>query len=321
MFLRNSTKTTAAVVPALFTLVGVLLLGACQLEAGTASTTTPPASATSTRVNPPTATRSPMPTTTPLPTPTLVHEAIITAYQSGPHASPYDLGKGPNTYCTRCHSPANWDPAATIDEPPNCVSCKFAFEDSPRIAEGNPLIALEEWNGIRCQDCHRAEDGVIQGELVWMNIATGEREVGVPVSTLCEKCHADTEALRHRRDLGDGAHLNYVCSDCHDGHTMAANCTRADCHPDALTEESPVPGHDADHVAVACTACHDAAGLEVGPVEGSELWSAFRTVDLLGRSTTSPYQSHSLQRTVDCGRCHYPGNPWDLVEAVETSVP
>jgi hypothetical protein len=320
MFGHSSTRTTVVMLSACLALASLLLLNACQPGAETASPSPLAAEATSTQASPPTTTPSPVPTVTPPPTPTPANQAIITAYASGPHAALYDLGKGPNTYCARCHSPANWDPAATIGEQPNCVSCKFAFEDSPRIAESNPLIAPEDWNGIRCKDCHAAEDTLIQGDLVWTNMATGEHEVGMTVNTLCEKCHADTETLRHRRDLGDSAHLDYVCTDCHESHTMAASCTEAGCHPDAVAGASAVPGHDTDHAAVSCVACHDAAGLEVGPVEGSDTWAAFRTVELLGRSTTSPYQSHDLQRTVDCGRCHYSDNPWGL-EVVELPVP
>jgi hypothetical protein len=55
------------------------------------------------------------------------------AWEAGPHANTYDLEKGPNTYCAKCHSPTNWDPAAVVDPPPNCVSCKFPFESEPRI--------------------------------------------------------------------------------------------------------------------------------------------------------------------------------------------
>jgi hypothetical protein len=75
-------------------------------------------------------------------------------------------------------------------------------------------------------------------------------------------------------------------------------------------------GHGSVHIDVACVACHDASGLEVGPIEGKGQWKTFRTTELLGRSSREPYQSHNLQREVACDRCHYADNPWGLVAEV-----
>jgi cytochrome c551/c552 len=72
---------------------------------------------------------------------------------------------------------------------------------------------------------------------------------------------------------------------------------------------------------VTCVACHDASGLDVGPVEGEDVWITFRTTELLGRANTEPYQSHALQRSVMCDRCHYPDNAWGLTALVETPEP
>jgi hypothetical protein len=70
-----------------------LLLIACQ-PAATPEPTEPPATAV-----PPT----PMPTAIPIPD----QSVQIAEWESGPHSADYDLGKGPNTMCTRCHSPQN----------------------------------------------------------------------------------------------------------------------------------------------------------------------------------------------------------------------
>ncbi|MEW6717354.1 MAG: hypothetical protein AB1345_07620 [Chloroflexota bacterium] len=296
--------------------------------------------------------------------------AIWAIWESGPHADTYGLEKGPNTYCAKCHSPTNWDYTATIDPPPNCVSCKFASEAEPRIAQGNPLVPEEEWNHIGCEVCHNVSDGVADAGIGWLNPTTGYHETVASVTGLCEKCHLDTQTLRHKRDLGEGVHSTFECTTCHDAHSVKANCINCHsivmsdtplatlehpsavsnegcrrCHPQAwdkhdreirlsgndncmachdelvvdTTQALAQMAHNVAHSAVSCIACHDASGLEVGPIEGQNLWVTFRTVTLLGRSQTEPYQSHNLQRVVDCGRCHYSGNPWGLTDTVFSS--
>lgn len=263
------------------------------------------------------------PTRTVTPDPRLA--AIQEAWEQGPHADTYALEKGPNTYCARCHSPANWDPAAVIDPPPNCVSCKFAFEPEPRIAAGNPLVDQAEWESITCGVCHRVEDGEVQPEMAWYDRQTGYYESVSSSTNLCSHCHRDTETLRHARLLGDKAHADFSCTDCHDAHDTTASCGGVDCHEDVIAAregqevqgEDEHKGHNTAHAEVACVACHDALGLEVGPLEGQAVWMTFRTVELLGRSSTEAYQSHQLRREVDCGRCHFAGNEWGLSEDVD----
>jgi len=237
--------------------------------------------------------------------------AFQLAWEDSPHARTYSLEKGPNTYCARCHSPANWDPAATIDPPPNCVSCKFAFEPEPRIAAGNPLVPEEDWESIGCEVCHRqVEDGVITGEIAWHDPVSGYYETVADSTALCSRCHRDTETLRHSRLVGEGAHAGFTCTDCHDAHSTATGCAEQGCHqPD---EPEWQESHDEHHETLACVACHDASGLQVGPLEDGIHWMTFRTTELLGRANTEPYQSHQLQKEVNCQRCHYDENPWGL---------
>jgi predicted CXXCH cytochrome family protein len=307
--------------------------------------------------------QSPTPPPSPRPTATPDQSAERQAWLDGPHADTYSLESGPNTYCARCHSPANWDPAATIDDPPNCVSCKFAFEAEPRQAAGNPLVPQEQWLSIDCQVCHRMEDGHADPDPAWQDPASGYYETVGSSSELCEKCHQDNPTLRHHRDLGDAAHNGYECTECHDAHSAKASCLSChvarftsrprfipehqdvnsndqcrECHADAWSTHDmelqqsgddnclgcherlmgleTIPpimyGHSEAHQAVNCVACHDASGLTVGPLEGMQLWMAFRTTELLGRETTTPYQSHNLQGSVDCSRCHFQGNSWGL---------
>ena len=292
-----------------------------------------------------------------------------TAWESSPHANTYALEKGPNDYCACCHSPQNWNTAAEIDPPPNCVSCKFPNEPEPRIAESNVLIAEEEWQDIGCPVCHRVEDGVAEPEIAWLNMNTNYYETVASSTQLCEKCHADSETLQHGRHITNSVHADFTCTDCHDAHTTTASCTAAGCHTDFTTrypvdipehidqiteqecqdchssvadihmnilDETPVAclecheyqmgeyagvryqaAHSNIHAAVTCIACHDGAALEVGLIPTEGQWVAFRTISLLGRESTAPYQSHNVQREVACSRCHFPDHVWELPLDVE----
>lgn len=291
------------------------------------------------------------------------------AWESSPHAHTYALEKGPNTYCARCHAPQNWEPAAEIDPPPNCVSCKFPNEPEPRQAQSNVLIPEAKWLHIGCPVCHRLQNGIAAAEVAWLDVRTNYYETVASPTALCQKCHTDTESLRHGRDLSTSAHAGFECTDCHDAHTVAANCTDSGCHTDFtarypvniaehtdqvenerctechasvadihmnILDETPVAcldchqyligeyaqtryqsAHSIIHATVRCAACHDGSDLAVGQPPGQERWVTFRTTALLGRETTAPYQSHNIQLTVTCERCHYTGNPWGLAVDIE----
>lgn len=306
--------------------------------------------------------------------PTSAESSVQASYwkdwENSIHANTYALEKGPNTYCAKCHSPFNWDPAAVIDSPPNCVSCKFAFEPEMRQAVGNPAVSEEEWQHIGCAMCHRMENGVAEPKPVWFDARTGFYETISSSTELCSKCHLDNETLRHARHLGEYAHRDFNCTDCHDAHSLSAGCSDGGCHTNIyfphpgirsehrvqtdasecsechnsvadihmnILEETPVNcmdchgniigghvsramvlGHGEAHEKVSCVACHDAAGFDVNSTEEDGEWIPYRTVQLLGRGSTEPYQSHNIQLEVDCTRCHYSENPWDLIDDVET---
>ncbi len=241
-----------------------------------------------------------------------------TRWEEGPHADTYALEKGPNTYCAKCHAPTNWDPGATIDSPPNCVSCKFPFEASPRSAISNPLIAEEDWASVGCNVCHREQNGAIDPEMAWFDGATGYYETITSATELCEKCHLNNETLQHKRDLAGGAHAEFSCTECHDAHSTEASCT--DCHQEVLID--PLVDHmqySETHPNLTCVACHDASGLQAKP-DPENRWVTFRTTELMGRISSKPYQSHIVQRSVNCRRCHYANNPWALDEVQELTI-
>lgn len=270
----------------------------------------------------------------PSPTPTPRNDtAIRTAMAEGVHADTYDLGTGPNTYCARCKSPANWDPAATIDLPPNCVTCKFPTDTQMRLAEGNPLVLEQDWEGIRCYNCHpTTETNEVAEAVAWWDPVSDAHVPQANSTQLCEQCHRDTEAgtLRHRELDESVAHADATCTTCHDPHSGAASCT--DCHNEEDTETAFVstcwtpylaPDAPQRHADMLCQTCHDHAGLDLRPVEDPEepylgQWATWRTTLIAGViPSTHVWVSHNLAGEVDCARCHYAENPWGLDTDVE----
>ena len=252
---------------------------------------------------------------TPVASPTPNTSEQWLAWQTSVHADTYDLGKGPNTYCARCHSPLNWDPQAKIDSPPNCVSCKFPSETGPRIAVSNRLVPETDWKDIGCDICHPKKDPTYA--LAWLNVETKEYESVPNPSALCVKCHTDTDTLRHARVIGDQAHVDYECTDCHDPHSLETDCEAIDCHPGTFRQGTTTVGHDETHRNVTCIACHDALNLEVRFDEEKGIWITYRKMELLGQIEYKPYQSHYLQRKSECEKCHFLDNPWNLKSPVD----
>ena len=268
-------------------------------------------------------------TESPSPTPVPRDDTVIrTALAAGVHADTYDLGTGPNTYCSQCKSPANWDPAATIGAPPNCVSCKFPSDTEMRVAEGNPMVPEHEWQGIRCSNCHpTTEANVVSEAIAWWDPVMDTYVTQDTSTALCEQCHRDSPAgALRRRALADSiAHAEATCTTCHDPHSGAASCIN--CHNEEDTETDFVancwmiylaPDAPQQHANLLCQACHDNAGLAALPMEDAEepnlgQWATWRTTMIAGViPSTQVWVSHNLSAEVDCARCHYAENPWEL---------
>jgi len=319
-------------------LLVAFLLGACQPPATEAPTEPPPTEVPPTEVPtevPPTPTEEP-PTATPLPD----QSEEQAAWEASPHGNTYGLGKGPNTYCSRCHSPQNWDPTSTVDKPPNCVTCKFASEDEIRMASTMVFVSEEDWVGINCETCHILdENGIVQEKLVWLNPLTMEYEKVSNSNELCTKCHLTTKGVSatggrgvaHEIYLGGSAHKNWAglldtkhrpdqCTDCHDPHTQQPKLCE-DCHENPLEMHADVRGFEVMYEKVTCMACHDATGLDVGPLpDNEEFGDMFVTQETsMGRRgpKTEFVLSHSPQWQVLCDRCHYQDNPWELTVLTE----
>jgi hypothetical protein len=279
---------------------------------------------------------TPMPTAVPIPD----QSVQIAEWESGPHSMDYDLGKGPNSMCSRCHSPQNWIPGSKTSAPPNCVTCKFPTDAELRIAPsfaegGMDLVTEEQWVGIPCAQCHEVdENGTASAELSWFApVALTYEEIKSP-SELCMKCHTSPSGTKsgsrglaadHEVLLLGSAHLNYAgewpqserpqyCTDCHNAHTgETKQCV--DCHTDTAdthTKIKPMMSGD-----ITCMACHDASGAQVGRATEDGLFTTV-LVSPPGRGRTEPSTaeilSHSIVYMVSCNRCHFAENPWELTE-------
>ena len=349
---RNSSLRWLLIISLLLSMA--LVLNACQEEDPTSEaaqlpaeeptevpptdvppTEFPPTEVPPTEVPPTEVPPEPEPTEEPPPPPP-DQSKIVAAWAGSPMGNTYDLGKGPNTYCSRCHSPQNWDPASHTGPPPTCVTCKFAHEEEMREAPTMAFVTEEDWVGINCETCHIMENEVATQTIAWLNTRNSEYE---PVNTpneICEKCHVTSAGVswtggtgvEHEIILGGSAHKNWAglldderrpeyCSECHDPHTQQPSLC-VDCHGEVLTLDTHIMGNNAAHENVACMACHDASGAEVGPHPDEEMGGMFTTVlSSIGRDgspSLAPIISHSVQWDVSCDRCHFAENPWELIE-------
>jgi hypothetical protein len=102
-------------------------------------------------------------------------QEIVSEWKTSSHANSYDEPfHGQNTYCAKCHSPFQADPAATYGS--------------------NDPVPSEEWEGVTCQSCHpprslRTEWGTPFGNF---DVAT---QTFSPVyeeaiDDLCTHCHS-----------------------------------------------------------------------------------------------------------------------------------
>ena len=323
--------TTRLRAPPFWTVGALLLMGLLLAACAPAATPEPtevPAAPIEVVV-PPTAVP---PEPTPLPDQSAFHDAWAT----GAHGNTYGLGKGPNTYCSRCHSPQNWDPSTRVDRPPNCVTCKMPMDEEVRNASTMEFVEEADWVGINCETCHRVdENGITDGRLAWLDVVSNTYEAINTPNEMCQKCHLTTAGVRatggsgvtHEIVLGGSAHRNWAgemprserpqyCSDCHDPHTLAPSACE-DCHMDIRTSDTHMGGLNSIMLdKVTCMACHDADEMEVGPHPEPEMGGMFTTlvssVSRSGEPTTEYVKSHSIQWQVACDRCHFAENPWEL---------
>jgi hypothetical protein len=230
-------------------------------------------------------------------------------WEASPHANTYVLDDaGMNSTCARCHAPINYVPSME-DMPESCATCKFEVAPPP------PKIAETDWKNIQCNICHRVKKGVVEPQYAWLSIPPIDEYEDLTTTTeLCIKCHTVVDVAGHTAVDVAGAHAGYTCTQCHDAHSTTASCSTGSCHADALNPSTPIPGHDENHKAVTCWACHDAGGLAVGPNEEGN-WLTFQT------ASSNPFVSHNIVKAALCERCHFLNNPWNLSADVPKTTP
>jgi hypothetical protein len=236
-------------------------------------------------------------------------DPIQSGWEASAHANSYVLDElGMNSTCARCHAPVNYIPSME-DMPDSCATCKFEIEPPA------PLIAEADWEGISCNICHQVKKGEVDPEYAWLAIPPiDEYEDMATTTELCMKCHTVEDVAGHTGFELAGAHLANTCTDCHDAHSTAATCSSEVCHADVINPSTPIPGHDEDHMMVACWTCHDASGLVVGP-DDEENWITFEA------STLKPFVSHNIVKEAPCEHCHFLNNPWNLPADISTANP
>lgn len=236
-------------------------------------------------------------------------DQIAVVWQSSPHANTFVTGDdGKNSDCARCHAPVEWIPSMD-DLPESCYACKFTVEPPP------PVISEEQWSHVDCKVCHEVKKDVVSNEYAWLEIAAiGEYSKLDSTTELCLKCHQGVDVAGHTAIELDGVHTEHTCTQCHDAHATTAGCSSSGCHEDVLAAD--IPGHDVEHGQVACVACHDSSGLDVG-VNEDDLWITYLTIEAGGETVTRPFTSHNIALEVSCERCHFTGNEWGLEENID----
>ena len=244
-------------------------------------------------------------------------EAITIEWENSAHADTYVVDEaGKNNACAKCHAPIEWSPTLE-DLPESCFTCKFELSEPPSV------IAESQWQSITCKVCHETDKkGNVAPEFSWLEVAALEEYTPVEnVNELCLKCHAPSNLPEHIAIVVGGAHAEFLCTGCHNAHTLTTSCGESACHETLQDPEKIIPGHDEDHINVACEACHDASGLDVGPVEETGIWTTFApwSVDLEGNTESglTPFVSHNTVLEASCDRCHFANNPWNLTVDIE----
>lgn len=246
-------------------------------------------------------------------------------WEKSSHANTFVVtDQGKNNSCAQCHAPTNWMPSME-DIPESCSTCKFELEPPP------PYIPEEEWEDIPCLVCHEEnKKGVIQSEYSWLEVPALEEYTAVETpAELCLKCHGENNLPDHGRVQLNDAHADMQCTECHQAHSTEVSCSSADCHPaNGDPADPPPPGHDEAHQDVSCVACHDSSGWEVAYDEDREQWITYYSwestiengeEEMVVDTGLTPFTSHTVSLEVNCERCHFPDNPWDL--EVEVSSP
>ncbi len=235
------------------------------------------------------------------------------------------------------------DPSPTLESvgsptpDPILDGIKFMLEAGPHASQ------------FSCVDCHGTQTEEAGKQLIWFNGMSGQAEsVGTPTE-LCLKCHPDEVASNTTGSDTQPVHGNFGCTNCHNAHSTQAGCAQSSCHVNVqstisaqidrplghtgtgdpsthmcggeachstATQVASAPiYHQPVHRNVPCYVCHDATGMAVARTDDQAWFTVNQAVD--GASDgQKPVVSHTIDRSVNCLKCHYSGNPWSLIEVI-----
>ncbi len=279
-------------------------------------------------------------------------------WQRGSHSKVSFTAEFAQPFCAKCHSPQDWDPDNNPSEIAGCAEAIVNFQDGLKGVGDTQLSNSLNWNGVECKTCHLFdENGDPIKEIIFWNRETGNAERVSNNTDLCTKCHTKTNDVDNSVNLGENEfHSSLSCTACHDPHRTTASCTDSGCHADVskdleiikylavdsdhetesphscgagsqchalatqVVEENQLPHIGVQHAFLTCAACHDGAEMEVGPVNENSVWTTFQTVEWNGLTVKRPKFSHVITTKVDCTRCHFEENPWELDADVGNDV-
>lgn len=279
-------------------------------------------------------------------------------WQRGSHSKVSFTAEFAQPSCAKCHSPQDWDPDDNPSEIAGCAEAIVNSQYGQKgVGDAQSFNSLN-WNGVECKTCHLFdENGDPIKEIIFWNQETGTAEEVSNSTDLCAKCHTKTNDVDNSVNLGENNfHSSLSCITCHDPHKTTASCTDSGCHADVAKDLEIIKylavdsGHETEsphscgagsqchalatqvveegqllhigvqHAFLTCSACHDGAGMEVGPVNDSSIWTTLQIVEWNGLTVKRPKFSHIITKKVDCTRCHYEDNPWELEDGVSTPV-
>jgi len=199
--------------------------------------------------------------------------------------------------CETCHGMSN-EPIESGES--LCADCHLASGTAGEQAAPHQVL--------NCLDCHNAHS--------------------TTVSCSNSGCHAD---IRNTSDLPPatpiGVHVD----------VGATECGGPGCHVSATqAAQAPASIHGPAHASVACIACHAPGQAKIGRSEINGEWgivavepevdaalaysmlshqvelSTITSKMAFSRALAYSMLSHQVELQVDCARCHYEGNPWEL---------
>lgn len=225
--------------------------------------------------------------------------------------------------------------ATTVDPTEDLIvrGIKISFSKSPHAGV------------LICEQCHSSSGGIITGGLIWKDENTSQEEIISTSTEVCVKCHVEQISHDQIDTSITLAYKDFTCTDCHEPHNLQANCST--CHSDIeeiINAQIAKPGnhnpngditsymcggsschelnkemtdtsvyHQPIHSTVPCVVCHDVSGLPVTRAV-DQTWVTTGNITQTNASKIDAVVSHVIGNEVNCLKCHFSDNPWDLTD-------